>query len=376
MDISNLKIAAYVPDKTACGYYRITIPFIYIYKYGLCNKVQILESPILDALGEYDIIIAQRETTLTMAEDLQKLKSMGKVIIVDTDDLLEDVHPTNPAYKIYHPGSERLNNYFKVLKLANGITTPTTELQTNYRDMNPNIHVVPNYIDFDVRKWTTKQIYEKDTINISWAGSSSHLNDLMIIGPVLNEILNKYPQARYMHFGDGQLLKFLVTKFNLPQNQVIHLKPVPFNNYPEQLVHFDIGLCPLADNRFNSSKSHLKPLEYGSVGIPSIVSDVSPYRKYIKHGKDGFVATSKNDWIKYISILIEDRQKFISMSQEAYNKAKENDLKDHINEWLEAWGKIIENKSMGKKGKIGRNEQCPCGSGLKAKKCKCYPIYC
>ena len=41
LNIQNLKIAAYTPDNSACGYYRVIIPMAYLHKYNICKQVTI-----------------------------------------------------------------------------------------------------------------------------------------------------------------------------------------------------------------------------------------------------------------------------------------------------------------------------------------------
>ena len=119
-----------------------------------------------------------------MVEDLLKLQSLGKIVVLDTDDMLESVHPSNPAYKIYYPGSPRLSNYLQAIKLSDTLTVSTQELKNQYQGISNNIHIVPNYIDFEFRPWPQYQIYPKETVRLGWSGSSSHLNDLKQIGEV------------------------------------------------------------------------------------------------------------------------------------------------------------------------------------------------
>jgi glycosyltransferase involved in cell wall biosynthesis len=383
---SDLQIVAYSPDASACGYYRIIIPFTYLHKYNICKKVSIYKSGDISRLSDYDIIVAQRETRPTMAEDLQKLQDLGKTIILDTDDMLESVHPSNPAYRVYNPGSDRLMTYLKCINIADGLTVTTKELKDNYRKSNKNIHIFPNYLDYEFRKWPQFKTYQRDVVRIGWAGSSSHKQDIEIVGPALHEVLRQHDNVVYVHFSDRNLFNHIVSNFDLPENKCVFVQPVPFEHYPEKLENFDIGLCPIVNSKFNQAKSCLKPLEYSACGIPFIASDVMPYTRYTEQGKDGFLARTTNDWITYMNLLIKDMGLSREMAKYAYEKAKQYDIKDHLNELVQIWCDIAEGKQQTnvdpkfvtdiKKIKVGRNDPCPCGSGLKSKKCSCYPLYC
>jgi glycosyltransferase involved in cell wall biosynthesis len=383
LDIRNLQIAAYAPDTSACGYYRIIIPLAYLHKYKICKRVTLFGAVELDKFADYDVIIAQRETRPTMVEDLKKLQSQGKIVLLDTDDMLESVHPSNPAYKIYFPGSPRLLNYMKAIKLSDALTVSTHELKKQYQGISKNIHVVPNYVDFDFRPWPQYEMHTKEIIRLGWSGSSSHLNDLKQIGGSLHKILNKYENVVYVHFGDNVLYNYILREFDLPSNKTIIIEPVNFDKYPASLNNFDIGLCPLVDSKFNRSKSFLKPLEYSACGIPFVASAVAPYMRYTDVGQDGFLVQTENEWIECISRLIEDKSLREKMSLQAYEKSKQYDWKDHLPEYIDTLNNAINNvpqinlpKYMSDSLSVNRNDICPCGSGLKAKKCNCHKFYC
>jgi glycosyltransferase involved in cell wall biosynthesis len=53
---------------------------------------------------------------------------------------------------------------------------------------------------------------------------------------------------------------------------------------------FDIGLSPLRDTQFARSKSPLKALEYGALGIPVVAANVEPYASFVRHGETGSCA--------------------------------------------------------------------------------------
>lgn len=74
------------------------------------------------------------------------------------------------------------------------------------------------------------------------------------------------------------------------------------------ISHFDIGIAPLAKNRFNECKSDLKLIEYGAWGLPYVASDVSPYRGYHEDtgGQFGFVCKTSDQWEQALRCLIEE----------------------------------------------------------------------
>jgi len=94
---------------------------------------------------------------------------------------------------------------------------------------------------------------------------------------------------------------------------------------------FDIGLAPLRDNHFNRGKSNLRWLEYSALKIPTIASDVEPFKEM----QFIFKATSENDWRENMrSLFILDKWRE-GAGQESYVEAKRKyNLKKVAKEFL------------------------------------------
>lgn len=377
--MASLSVAALASDTLACGNYRVILPLAYARAYGVNTRV--FHKTTYADLSNFDIIIAQRQTNPAILKYLRRLKSDGKTIIAETDDALEAVHPSNPAAATYKKGSQALNNYRESIGLAHGLTVTTPELGANYAPLNRNIYVVPNCLDFGLRKWPGPHKFG-DELSLGWTGSVSHFLDLSVIGPALAEVMRKYPHVRYTHFAHDSLLHYLVDNYKLPIDRIVHIPPVSFEEHPQLLPRIDIGLAPLANNAFNQAKSPLKVLEYSACGIPYVASKVAPYQRYADNGVDGFIAETTSEWVDRLSLLIEDTTRRKEMSEAAYTKAREGyDLGKNMHRWLEAWAAIKNASLSGDTGpapikarKAGRNDPCPCGSGTKYKKC-CYPAF-
>jgi hypothetical protein len=75
---------------------------------------------------------------------------------------------------------------------------------------------------------------------------------------------------------------------------------VPFDRYPQRLaeLQLDVALVPLVDHPFNRSKSRLKLLELGALGIAVVASALPPYRDApVRH------AGNDADWLAHLDQL-------------------------------------------------------------------------
>jgi hypothetical protein len=74
-------------------------------------------------------------------------------------------------------------------------------------------------------------------------------------------------------------------------------------------LDLDISVAPNKANQFNDCRSNIKWMEAAMLGIPSVVSNIHPYLTSIEHGVTGFIAKNEDEWVKYLSELIESKEK-------------------------------------------------------------------
>jgi glycosyltransferase involved in cell wall biosynthesis len=62
---------------------------------------------------------------------------------------------------------------------------------------------------------------------------------------------------------------------------------------------------PLPDDRWSRGKCGLKALQYMALGIPTICSPVGVNAEIIRHGANGLLATTDDEWVDCLRTLIE-----------------------------------------------------------------------
>ena len=69
---------------------------------------------------------------------------------------------------------------------------------------------------------------------------------------------------------------------------------VPVQEYMTKMksLELDVVLIPLEDNLFNRCKSHIKLLEFSTIGVPCITTEISPYRENPNYK----IPTSNKSW--------------------------------------------------------------------------------
>jgi glycosyltransferase involved in cell wall biosynthesis len=101
-------------------------------------------------------------------------------------------------------------------------------------------------------------------------------------------------------------------------------RPVPWQDLPRLIRRVDINLAPLElNNPFTECKSSLKYFEAAILGVPTVASDLEPYRESIAQGENGYLCRTEEEWFRCISSLIEEpslHEKMGSMAKRCADK--------------------------------------------------------
>lgn len=304
--------------------------------------------------GEYRIGMGPDALKMKQMGDVWFLKPMGDVnavlltqsaskftgakIILDIDDHPFAVDKEHPEYE-YHKAHEELMR----LQIENSdhIVVSTEPLREVLSKYNQRITVIPNAIDKKIWKLTPK--YRPDgskkrkdgRIRLGWVGSASHLADRWVIEEAIKKIMEKYPQVDFYHAGMCLLDGSENREFSFAGTK-------GYEEYPMFLNHLDldIAIAPIKDTEFNRCKSNIKWLEHSMLKTPMVLSDVYPYSTTVTHGVDGFLAKTTEDWVEYLSQLIESKDLRWKIGQEAYKKVTSDWL---IEKQLPKYEKVIKN---------------------------------
>ena len=267
-------------------------------------------------VGErYDVIVTSRLSNPDVIKRLQRLQKQGVIVIYEIDDLMDEIPRWSPAW---HSGlADENENRKYMMKMADAIFVTTPELKEAY-GYSDKTYILPNAIE--PARWGPQKGYENPGAHILWMGSDTHENDLKPIVPTLRKLIDKYRKNIRITFMGYRPLGFLQTysgragkKFEAIERSiadVVHfVEGVPMSAYPNVLADIGatIGIAPLMSIPFNErGKSEIKLVEMmGGLGLPVVASDVSPYRRTIRHQETGFLAKTPGEFETYLSRLIE-----------------------------------------------------------------------
>ncbi|NTU71282.1 MAG: glycosyltransferase family 4 protein [Coriobacteriia bacterium] len=328
-DETRSRVFYLVNDYWACGWYRCYVPGVALKSLGY--KVVLDRELRPEDVEAADVVVFQQLSMPAHIEMIRASNDLGKLTVVEIDDDLWNLVPTNPGH-LHWGKAEAKRIARECVAAAQLVTTPTHALAEKLRTMNPNVRVLPNMLPTTGWDYPEPKAQREDAITIGWAGSYSHLGDLRVVNEVLLQLLDHYPHVEVAIVGKPDFT-------DLDEHERIRfIEPTDINGYPKLLEQFDIGLIPLADNLFNRAKSDLKFVEYSRIGIPSVASKLEPYLRTVKHGENGFLASSPKDWLKHVTRLIEDVELRRSIGAAAQAYAKTRTIDTVIDRWERAYG--------------------------------------
>lgn len=292
----------------------------------------------IDLVNDSDIVFIERDFPRKFDEfnQIRKLAKQKNIpVIYDIDDLLFDLPESHP---------DQISGYYSTSLLpildaiigSDLVIVSSDNLKNYFNYYNSNIEIFYNYLNDDIWKLNQNNFSnnEPPTI-IGYMGGHTHLPDLVSIKPAVLNILEKY--------GEKVILKIwgLTPPEELKNHKQVEWTIPNLWNYPNfaeyfQKIKVDIFIAPLIDNKFNQSKSFIKYLEYGSLGVPAIFSNVEPYKNIIEHENNGLLASTLTDWEKYLSFLIENEQERKKISKNITIDIEDNWLlSKNISKWNE-----------------------------------------
>lgn len=253
---------------------------------------------------EADVIVFQMVHVESSLRTIYALKDAypDTPILAEIDDDITYTPEYNPATKVYFPGSPFTDVALKQFRNSDGMIVSTPYLKEVYSEYNEHIYVVPNSIDLEL--WDKAKRISKPGIRIGWAGGANHEKDLAMLENIIPRIVGKYPHARFVLVHG---VPHSIRKLN--GVETIY-KFARVDRYPQHIANqgWDIAMAPLIPNSFNYGKSNLRWLEAAALGIPCVASKVGHFAETIRHGQDGLLAETEEEFERHLEALITNKK--------------------------------------------------------------------
>jgi|GEM_PF-530162 len=343
----------YYADYGGCGFWRMIWPQ-YILNGNQKAVVTGLTTMVLEPHFYRNIksIRVQRQATQTQRDFVNALKQLSDnnpqngfekfQLIYEIDDIVyKDDIPDYNRCKEAFTDSTIEQCITEIMQTVDEITVTCPYMKKYYQEKtgNKNITVIPNYPP----KFWLDRFYDREKVlkrfeqykrkpRILYSGSGTHLD-------VMNRpnMIDDFTHIKTAIIKARKKFTF-VWKGCYP----IEMKPFIDNgemeyfdwsmlmDYPQGLADTNCNavFAPLTDNIFNRSKSNIKMVESGGLGLPGVFQDLDPYYnadlKFI----------SGDDLINQLEVLTKDEDTFMKYSDTSRKFVEGLWLEDHINEYL------------------------------------------
>lgn len=263
---------------------------------------------LISRLDDYDAVFIYREAALFGPALLEKLVARKKPIIYQLDD---------PLFVPYRSPSNGYLSYLKffgkikeIIKISKVVMVNSTQIRGYAEQFNNNIWQVPSVVDTDKFVYKPQQ-EETQRVCIGWSGSPSTLKNIKVIEAPLRTISES--GICDVHFIGG-------TDFDL---EGVNHTSQKWNESTEveDLRRMQVGLVPLPDNPWNRYKFIMKTAQYMALGIVPVGTPMASNTEVIRHGENGFLAETEEDWVMYLTVLVEDHELRNRMSRTAAQDA-------------------------------------------------------
>jgi glycosyltransferase involved in cell wall biosynthesis len=240
----------------------------------------------------------------------------GIRIIFDYDDALFHV-PLPGRIAAY----SHLN---QILSMSDGVTAGSHYLKEFARKLNKNVTLLPSPVDMELFNPSVRRTSNSSTTIIGWLGGGvrGQLPYLKILKDPLNALAQKYDiKLRIVSaLSKAVRAEFTNQRFDVDFG-LDHWAPI--EEIPELISDFDIAVMPLIDDKWSRGKCAMKLLEYMSMKLATVSSAVGENRYAIDHGRNGFLASSPQEWTNHIGRLIVDPDLRKELGENGYQTVKE-----------------------------------------------------
>lgn len=220
--------------------------------------------------------------------------SFNKPIIYDLDDAIyiKEVSSVNRlAYFLKSP-----SKIPKIIAMGSYVTVCNEYLEDYARRFNQKVKMIPTSVDTD--KFTTKNYsVQNKRIVIGWIGSHSTARYLTQLTDVFKKLTERYNFVLKIIGSDREDY--------FPDMDVIY-SDWSLERDVAEFQSMDIGVYPLPDNEWVKGKTGFKTVQYMSVGVPCVVSKVGRNIGIVEDEINGFLASTREEWIEKLSMLIEN----------------------------------------------------------------------
>jgi hypothetical protein len=336
----------YYADYGGCGFWRMIWPEFSMNAY---NKACMsgLTQMILDLRFYHGIkaIRMQRQATPIQRDFIKELKKVQDQLkfrlIYEVDDIVfKDDIPDYNRCKDAFVDQTIIDSILEIMQAMDEVSVTCKYMKEYYQNKtgNKKITVIPNYppkfwLDRFYDEEKIQKLYEKNKKRprVLYSGSGTHVDVLNRTNfnddfkHVIDAIIKARKKFKFVWKGCFPL----ALRPYIDNGEMEFIEWSPLHDYPQGLVDANCNVCfaSLTDNVFNKSKSNIKMIESGGIGLPGAYQDMCTYEEADIKFKTG------DDLINQLEHITSDFDRYMRLSKKARKFVEGLWLEDHLDEY-------------------------------------------
>jgi glycosyltransferase involved in cell wall biosynthesis len=247
------------------------------------------------AARRYDVVWLEKEALPYLPAFIEATLLAGVPYVVDYDDAWFHRYDASPSRIVRSLLGRKID---AVMRRAAIVVAGNAYLAARAREAGARrIEIVPTAIDLSRYGDPTPQLgaHERDPTVVGWIGIPLNAHYLTLIEPALRSVARD--------------ITLHVVGAPVPPE----LAGVPAESFAwtegdevARIGVFDVGIMPLADTPWERGKCAYKLLQVMAAGKPVVASPVGANRQVVRHGENGFLAATADEWTDALRTLARD----------------------------------------------------------------------
>jgi glycosyltransferase involved in cell wall biosynthesis len=237
---------------------------------------------LVHAAGAFDLIWFEKEMFPWCPAILERLLANRRIpYVVDYDDAIFHNYDNHRLSAVRYFLGDKID---WVMSHADWVVVGNEYLAGRARQAGAkHITVLPTVVD--LTRYSATVLPGKPHFTIGWIGTPITTKYLKIVAPALQQVCARV-RAEVVTVGAGQV------------DLGVPARSMPWHRDTEagSIAEFDVGIMPLRDGPFERGKCGYKLIQYMAAGRPVVGSPVGVNCRIIRHGVNGFIANSMQEW--------------------------------------------------------------------------------
>jgi len=272
--------------------------------------------------GRFDAIVCEQEMLpfLPAFVEVAMLRRKARFFL-DYDDA---------AYANYARWPMLRGKIPRVMATAETVVVGNTHLAGYAQQFARRVRVIPTVVDLAGYP-NHRQIGNSDKVRVGWIGTPMTAHYVRALIPVMERLQRTHPKLNFRLIGAG----------NGFSCNGLRAEVAAWSRETESelLMGCDIGIMPLPDTEFTRGKCGLKLIQYMASGLPVVASPVGVNREIVEEGRNGYLASSEEEWFAKLDRLIRDAELRMNLGKAGREKVEGSYTLEH---GFSKWQEILE----------------------------------